>query len=761
MAIGKQLGGNTALDNFEHARQALAKNDLAQALFHVSSALATEPQNKEWRALLDTVLQKTPDPMVFVRQDEAKHDFITAATRAYVHAWKKSWVPAFETLASVVAHRPDAEFLRWMTEWVARPDALAALSVESVRDRILPPIVAAVGNCPAPCPKDDPRRATCESAVEVVQALYQRSPQEPFVVFAAGVVLRRVGRFDEAIQFAGYAFQLEKSWKMAIGVACANRDASKPTDAVAWFRHALSLDPNELGAVLDIGDTWLDAEKWDDAIAAYEEMLAKRPDDGWARASIAYARWKKSGAESDRDALFALADANQRARALLFRIYGDEPYFTWLPHPGDSTYHAAFDIMRQMEQRPPPATGAGVTVRLKHLEAPSALTAFKLFTQKKGWNNVGIGVQVEAVQTPDPRRPKKNVPFALWTFDDKVPRANAPAPDARAVAAVAEIAKLPYCLPLWAPRAQALAAQMGPAWINQLLCVMVHPCVAPDRIDPFQWMQRLQIAAALTAAYVDRASVANIAFGPVDWTVDAAIIALGWLAKSDASARPEVEAMFAELEAGLGQQGFTCYEYPLVNVWRNLGGHDAATLERLALWKKRCESQLVEFAEEKIQGLTLEQYAERIARGGGTIAAWQSRLNDDPPLHRKFVELKARFELAAQGIDANSHEGRVAAQIRGGNFDVQSAMQNQQAAAQAVAQGQGGDPDPLVFPGQKLAKLSDYVGLMKGMQKGDMNGALRKYGLDMNGYMQAAQAWGIKLASDPVLNQKFGQMMAG
>ena len=81
--------------------------------------------------------------------------------------------------------------------------------------------------------------------------------------------------------------------------------------------------------------------------------------------------------------------------------------------------------------------------------------------------------------------------------------------------------------------------------------------------------------------------------------------------------------------------------------------------------------------------------------------------------------------------------------------------------AAQIASGQGGDADPVVFPGQKLAKLSDYVGLMKAMQTGDMNGALRKYGLDMGSYMQASQAWGIKLAADPMLTQKFGKMMAG
>lgn len=83
-----------------------------------------------------------------------------------------------------------------------------------------------------------------------------------------------------------------------------------------------------------------------------------------------------------------------------------------------------------------------------------------------------------------------------------------------------------------------------------------------------------------------------------------------------------------------------------------------------------------------------------------------------------------------------------------------------QAAQQAVASGAGGDADPLVFPGQKLAKLSDYVGLMKGMQAGDMMGALARYGLDMTSYAAAAQAWGAKLATDPVLTEKFSRMMA-
>jgi hypothetical protein len=82
-----------------------------------------------------------------------------------------------------------------------------------------------------------------------------------------------------------------------------------------------------------------------------------------------------------------------------------------------------------------------------------------------------------------------------------------------------------------------------------------------------------------------------------------------------------------------------------------------------------------------------------------------------------------------------------------------------QAAQQQIAAGGGGDPDPLVFPGQRLARLSDYVRLMKAMQTGDMNGALRAAGLDMASYGTAAGQWGMKMASDPVLTAKYVAMI--
>ncbi len=840
--LQNELGGNVAFDNADQARQALAKSDLAGALYHVSSALATEPQNRQWRAILDEVLTKAPDPMVFVRKDEPKHDYITAATRSYVHAFKREWLDAFALVAEVCAVRPDAPFLLWATEWAQQPGALDAISADDLEKRVLPPIARMASSLPSPTKETDERRKNVDAAAGLLNAFYAKHPQHPFLSFVIASVLRRQGQFDLAIQYAGHAHQLKNDWNTSVGLACAYRDAKKVDEAVQWFRHAYAQRPDDVSALLDIGDSYLDAKRWDEAIGAYREVLAKQPNEDWASASILYATFEKSQAPADFDALFDASGRSRRAQELYFRIVGDHPYFTWLPHPGDSTYFAARQVVADLTRRPPATPTLGIDVHLTHMEAPSALRAFKLWTDTRNWKQVGMRALVEGVQQPDTRYAKGQVDFQLWAFDDKVPRPNCPAPDPRVQQAIAAIVVKPFALSVWDRDAKALAAQMGPRWLNQLLYTMVQPPPLPQpNSDPFFWLQKVQIAVTLVIANLDagwegstrKRALESIARGPVDWTVDAAVIAMGWIAKNDPSARPAIEQFFAWLETQIPTQGFTCYEYPLVNVWRNLGGHPKELQDKLDRWKARCETQKIEFAEEKHAGLTLEEYAKMcserdgimgrvamqgqgmqmgqavggallggLARGliggmagniaGGALAggvnsmgyqgelqqlcakyrvpalqggllgrvpAWDQRIQNDPNVQKKFLAAQQKAALAAQGVSAQ--EQRAMAQVMSGGMDVESMKQNHQVAVQQIAAGQGGDADPVVFPGGKVAKLSDYVGLLRGMQGGDFNGALRKYGLDMGSYTQVAQAWGAKLASDPVLNAKFGKMMSG
>jgi hypothetical protein len=141
------------------------------------------------------------------------------------------------------------------------------------------------------------------------------------------------------------------------------------------------------------------------------------------------------------------------------------------------------------------------------------------------------------------------------------------------------------------------------------------------------------------------------------------------------------------------------------------------------------------------------------------IDEWQEAINASPALSEQFAEARRSFELSEMGI--TREEKAAVDQIRSGNMDMHLRMaQAQQAQAQAAA-GEAGDPDPVVFPGQRVARLSDYVGIIKGMQTGNMMGALAKYGLDMVSYAGVATAWGTKMAADPMLTEKFNRMLQG
>ncbi len=70
------------------------------------------------------------------------------------------------------------------------------------------------------------------------------------------------------------------------------------------------------------------------------------------------------------------------------------------------------------------------------------------------------------------------------------------------------------------------------------------------------------------------------------------------------------------------------------------------------------------------------------------------------------------------------------------------------------------DPDDVVvFPGQRVGRLSDYVRLQKGIKAGNLNGTLQALGIDMGSYAQVSMAWGQRIAADADLAIRFQRRM--
>ncbi|MCB9564924.1 MAG: hypothetical protein H6708_31450 [Kofleriaceae bacterium] len=693
------------------ARDALAQNDLPHALHHIGCALASNPMHPEWFAVLNDIIGRAPDPMALV-QIEGDVSFIDAANRSYVLAWMRQWEEALDLITDVAEIRPDIPYLLWAEWWLGQPGVAQSLTWEQFARGILVDLAKIASKSPIPTPRDDPRMANLQAAWRIIASIRGLHAQQAFVWFTASMLSRRLGNLDEGLAMAQHAYNLEPAWKNAIGIANIYRDLDKVADAVTWFRKALDHDKDDVSAHLDMGDMFLDHQRWDEGIAEYEKVLRKQADHPWAQASIYYARFKQSGDPTQRLCLLRMTEDDgdtHRARMLARELDPPVPYLTFLPRPADASCNALNHIFEQMYENPASHHGSTLTLKLSHVESPSVVAAFAL--QMEMWGpQVTLDYQVEKVQTPDPRQPKTQVAYTLWQWDGNQPRPALPKPDPQVARAVFFVASEPYHPDIWTPLAEKAARELGPGAIGQLLATMVHP-PRPDggKWRVLNWTQRCQVAAALILGHIDggwqgsqrQRVLYSLLYGPSDWTTIAAITVMGLLSRKDPAIRAEVVQAFAWLQSQIPAEGFCPWEYALANVWLGVGGHDDLTTKRLEQWIEKIENN---------------------ETGSSTVHA---------------------------------------AQLEAKKFDQAEEMAKAQAAQAQLAAGGGGDPDPMVFPGQPLAKLSDYVGLMREMQRGNMMGALSALGLDMMSYGQAAQAWGQKLAADPVLNAKFSAMMTG
>jgi tetratricopeptide (TPR) repeat protein len=690
------------------AREALAKGDLPHALHHLGCALASNPVQPEWMQLLQQIVGQARDPLALVELGE-EASYVDAANRSYCLAWVRRWEEALDLITDVAEIRPDIPYLLWAEWWFTQQGVAQSLTWEQMASGVLVDLAKIASKCPIPMEADDPRLANVQASARILAWLRHLHANQSFVWFTSVLVARRLGTTEESLGWAHQGYQLEPGWRNAIGVANALRDLKRLDEAAQWYRKAREHDRDDVSALLDCGDMFLDAGRLDEAIAEYEKALAKEADHPWATASIYYARFKQTGDATQRLCLLRMTedDGGGRARELAERLDPPVPYVTWLPRPGDASCNALNHLFEQMYENPAQHHGSTVTLKLSHLESPSVVAAF--FLQMEMWGpKVDLVYEVEKVQQPDPRQPKAQVPYNLWTWNGTQPQPGLPRPDPRVVRAIQEVAGEPFHFDIWLPLAEQQARSLGPSAIEQLLAAMVHP-PRPNggawRV--LNWTQRCQIATALIIAMLDgpwpnspkQTALYSLLYGASDWTVGAAIVALGALVRRDPSLRGEVLQAFGWMQGQVTAEGFTSWEYPLVCTWLGLGGHDPATRQKLEAWRDRVEN---ESGKSKVQ----------------------------------MCRIEAK------------------------KFDQAEEMAKAQAAQQQISAGAGGDPDPVVFPGQRVARLSDYVGMMKKMQTGDMMGALAAYGLDMTAYMQVATAWGQRLGADPVLTAKFSAMMA-
>lgn len=804
------------------AQEAFQRGELVTAMLHASDALMLFPNDRVYLDLVDHICEGTSDPLSTVPVATGSVHPATAAVRARILMTQRKLDEAIELVCLVVDAAPQFAYLEWLTRWL-QPHVIPQLGWRFLAEKVMRTSLRLTTKVAVPPHPKDPRLPNVRAAAQCFEAIrahfhepilysgeamIRRRLGDPAA--AVRVALEGVSRFPT-------------DWRCQISALNALADQGRPEQALAHARKAMELDPSDNAPLRDAAFAFIDAERPGDAAPLLEELLGREPDYPGAKAALHYARYRATGSEEDKRQLLLLREQQwweEDAQQLAEKVAPSVPFQNTLPGPGDASASAARHIARELGHVIRCCgVGGEVTysVRSEYFESPSVGVGFDLAMKKLGARGK-LDITVEKTQSPDPRLDKAGVAYHVWTYQDKTPTRAYPDADPRVKDAIAAIAAQLYDVDAWDRAAKSLAQQLGPDWIHALFAVMTDPPVPPETgsYDALMWLYRCQIATALVLSQLGpwsdgscRNAVFALVYGPSDWTTVAGLVALYARAKAEPAAQSEVLQVFQWMRGQIPTMGFTAWELPLFELWRALPGLSQEQQDDLAACIDRYHVELprknaVRPPERRYGGLTLEQYAEfslerdkilgPVAYEGPTavistlggrpppdlaalmqrfglplqnpnafnscfpfVPEWQEALNASPDLMERFNEVKERITFERMGV--SGAEKAALDEIRDGHMDMHLRMAEQQAAQRAMNDGNAGDPDPVVFPGQPVAKLSDYVGILKGMQRGDMMGALAAYGLDVMSYAQVATVWGAKLAADPVLNEKFSRMM--
>jgi tetratricopeptide (TPR) repeat protein len=258
------------------------------------------------------------------------------------------------------------------------------------------------------------------------------------------------------------------------------------------------------------------------------------------------------------------------------------PYLSYLPEPSEAT----INLLREVVKR-----GARIDqfeIELSSLESPSSRLAVERY-QLEHYGRVGLSVRIGQLQQPDPRRPRGPVDFVLWRYEGTDPRPAIVPPAEDVALAVAALAAEPFHADRWWELAREVAGALAAGRVNDLLGIMIHPPLRPEALPIWVWVQRVQVAAAFAIAHLGsgwegsprRRVLFSLARGPMDWTVEAAIVALAQIARREPSTVRDIAALYLELLESLPTPGGIPYLQALLTCAERLPAPDRTLHDRV------------------------------------------------------------------------------------------------------------------------------------------------------------------------------------
>lgn len=555
--------------DYELARRAFSQGDFQHAAFHIAVALAGNPRRTEWIAFLDHLIDESSGELLPLKTSDQRRSYAEEAVRAYFFARKGKINEAAVSLYMVSLAKPDVDYIgAWLLRWMDER------ALKELREENLLLLANVIMNR---FPEYEGASASQLHELSGIHEMFDKyatlhPDTEPAVTYALTTMLRKRGLYDEAVEVSRRLISRNACFGH-LAMAMALRGADRYDEAIVCFRSALNERKSETAIMLDIGDTLLQEQRIGDALSWYEKALELAPDSDWALASVYYCRARVTGNAQWSQALLKLA-RNGNGRALELQRLMASPWYGYLPEPDDATANGLRSIIEASEKGE--IEHSPVKMSLSQIEAPSCLLALEL--QLRSMNMCISELTVSNIQQPDPRRPKGEVKHILWRYEDTVAIPVPKAPCEEVTALIRRMSITPFDYWRSWRQARLTADKLSRIHVDDLLGIMVHPPEMPDGVNSLQWIPRVQLAAAQVIANLDREwkggfhkeVLFDLAKGPVDWSVEAAIIALTQLCLVFKEPVEDVLELFAFILDHTPRNNFCCYTLALLYNWAML-----------------------------------------------------------------------------------------------------------------------------------------------------------------------------------------------
>jgi tetratricopeptide (TPR) repeat protein len=565
--------GTAELDEFI-ARAELDKGDnLAHGANHLANLLNFDPGNREWMALFDQYLNRANGNLETLIPRGDKLYAASEAMRALLWQRQGRLAEAVALIVQVTSATHPKYLQEWALGWVEADGAIESLP----KDNALHLLALALNSMP------EARLATVAQVRQarrwaaVTERALQRADADGMTTMLRAGILRKAGRFDDALAVVRPALDAAPDWNKAVALGLILRQKGDLAAASDAFEAAQRIDPDVMATYLEGGDTFFEVERWNEARSWYRRALAKDPAQEWAKPSDLFCEWKLTGDQAFFDRVVELAKAGNGRANNLWSAAFDQPH-----EPQDATANilrqALDGIAKNAADGGAGGGGGGsINIDVSSLEAPSNGLAFALAMAAKGLD-LTVKSRAAAIPEPDPRQPIDAVRYKLWEYQGTDAKPGLPPPSERVRQAIAELAQGAFDRQLSFARASRVAEQLGPQALPDILATMVHPPALPPARDALEFVPRVQLEAMHVAAQVDdgwqgsqrRTALMSVLFGPMDWTTNAAIDALAFLAERNPAYAYDIHKSFQFLEQNRPTSGYCCWRNNLYHRWLSL-----------------------------------------------------------------------------------------------------------------------------------------------------------------------------------------------